>query len=154
MTISISTEKQRDFCTDFRLRLKQTIIFAFQLAFICFGTYALLSLLFNHTIRFHYFSSVIFVLWIAWMCYRYTSWGNRLQIGKMEIVLLRGNNVTYKVLLNSLKQVKIHRMTVTFVHTEKGHLKYKLIGRVGFSEAGWQEFTQYVKNQVKPQIRA
>jgi len=139
----------RIFAIEPRLRLKQTGIFAVQLLAISFGTYTLFKIIFDHSISFHYFSSCLFVIFTAHLCYRYNSWGDTIQFGKSEIVFLKNQYIKSNIQLDRLKEIKVKKRTVTFVYQDNEHIKFKLVGRLGFSDAKWQAFTEYTRRNGK-----
>jgi hypothetical protein len=150
MTDANITDPLKVFYTDPHLRFKQTVFFAMQLLALTFGVYAFLTFILLHSIRIHTFIFCFFILLTIRMCYRHISWGNTIEFRASDITILRGTTVTRRVLLNSIKQIRVKKKTVTFVYSDNGNIKFALIGRIGFSEKTWQEFSKYVNGHIHP----
>jgi hypothetical protein len=144
MAHSNTTEILKVFKTDAGLRFRQTAVVAIQLLAIGLGTYILFQMLFDHVIHLGYFCPSLLVISTGWLCYGKISWGNRIEFRRHDILLLRNKIVKCRIFSEKPHEVAVRKIGVRLTFTDNGHIKSKWIGRPGFSEKEWQEFTQYL----------
>jgi hypothetical protein len=149
MIDSDTTSSGKEFHTEGRLRFVQTAWLAFQLIAIGFLTYAALDTIFGNPIHFRVGSVCLFIGVAAWLCYSRIAWGNGIRFGDSEIVLLRGQAEVCSIPLSKVQNVKMKKRSVSFKYELDGRLRFKVVGREGFSDGRWQEFTSYFTSHVK-----
>jgi hypothetical protein len=121
-------------------------LLALQIVACFFAAFAVLSIIFGR-VGFGLVGIIALALALR-PCYSRIAWGTTVRFRDSDMVLLRGQAEICNIPLDTIQNAKIKKKSVSFIYRLDGHLGRKIIGREGFSDSCWDEFTRYFASHV------